>query len=155
MIEGNFEAFIKALKKEEARLLRQVNDWYILTVFDIVKDIIVSSPQYSGNLAMNWCVGIDSPDSTEIRSPLKGDESDWYLSDPYSRGDDPAVTVATNSAMAALANLTFRKTAILTNNAPYAEDVENDIPPPGRSWRASNLIDGRPAMIAYAYEKYK
>lgn len=140
--------FIQQLDLEMAAMDRQISAEFEAWTKRIFKDIVVGTPQFSGNLATAWNYSIGEPNSAYAPIPSKGDWKKARKAEIHVRGDDPAVSEAL--AKAEGVHPGWRDVVWIHNPAPYATLVENQ----GVTLRAVNLVDGRVAMVQYAVDKY-
>lgn len=141
----------------KAEVLRKFRAWAL----HIHRDITELTPQWSGNLAANWALDVNSASSTAqdlgdagVRRPGSTDNP-VFGREPYSRGMDPAVQIslarAARAGWASLASAYF-----IHNPVEYAEEVETDTGP--RPIRPINRLPrteaGKIAMVHHAAFKY-
>ena len=118
----------------------------------VFTDLVVNSPQWSGNLASNWYITSGS------YKPIAGYSStEWYNQNPYAKGDDPAVSMTLMREVPKLQSLTYKDKIVIGNRTPYASDIEAGIGPNGKMIRDDNKFSeyGGVAMLAYVDMKYK
>lgn len=147
-------AFRAKLQKVMPTIEAEVSTKYRELVRRIFTDLVVNSPQWSGNLASNWTIGSGSYRELPGRVSATGD---WYREDPYVMGDDPAVASVLLREIPKLANYTYKMPIRLSNATPYASEVEAGTAPPGHEIREENKLAeyGAVAMIGYVDMKYK
>jgi hypothetical protein len=158
---SGLDRYLAWLTKEPERIELEVRvafrNWAVAVHADIAK----LTPQWSGNLAANWAIDIGAPTST---AQYLGDASvifqaeskdSIYGREPYSRGMQPAVSIALARGKA-VGVPSLRDTFYIHNPVTYAEEVEEDSGP--RRIRAINRIPrsetGKIAMVAHAYTKH-
>lgn len=138
---------------------REVNTEYRLAILDTLQKIVEGSPQFTGNLASNWRVSLAG--AGNVYRPLPEVESLYSpggWNNPYKRGDDPAVGDALEDAEYVVSELDVRKSVVIYNLTPYAEEVDRGEGPPGKdgkplSIRPENLVAGEVQMLAFAYAR--
>jgi hypothetical protein len=115
----------------------------------IYMDIVYATPQWSGDLAANWTYSINSIDTNYQPIANKVENSKfWSKADVYSRGEEPAVTIALRNLQGK--HPTWRDVVYIHNPTPIAEKVENQTV----LIRPINLVDGRVAMVQYHVDKF-
>lgn len=120
----------------------------------IFKDLVMTTPQWSGDLATNWNYSINSINEnyTEVANKTAQDMfarfEDTGLAEVYSRGDNPAVASAIMRA--SMIHPTWRDVVYFNNPTPIADAVENQ----SITIRPVNLVDGRVAMVQYYVDAY-
>lgn len=129
-----------ALYAELGRMQAHLNAGWTEAVHHVYADIVMNSPQFTGNLAANWHIGLT--EGTEFHDYKS--EFSFANDDAYERGDDPAVSISYGRLEQ---SYRFGQPLVIYNNTPYAEEVDNGRPPPGAQWRAVNLVQGRIYMI--------
>lgn len=160
---NNLSEFNSALDSALAAMEREVTHalrGFTVTVF---RELVENSPQWSGNLAANWNIGINS-ESTEY-TELSDKTGSWYgHSDqqhhgdfqPFVRGAPYAVGVAIGKNLPRTRAIGLRDTVFINNNTPYLDHVEADESDEGKSpyIRPENKIDGVVALREYVRAKY-
>lgn len=150
------DAALAAIERDVTHALRG----FATTVF---RELVENSPQWSGNLAANWNIGINAPSGDY--NELVDKTGAWYgHADQQHRGDfDPrvrghayAVGVAMGRNLPQLRAVGLRDTVHIGNNTGYLERVEDDESDSGKSpyIRPENKIDGVVALREYVQLKY-
>lgn len=150
------DAALTALERDVTHAFRG----FSLTVF---RELVENSPQWSGNLAANWNVGINAPAGEY--NELVDKRGAWYgHADQPSRGDfDPrvrghayAVGVAMGRNLPRLRAIGLRDRVHISNETAYLMQVEDDVSDEGESpyIRPENKIDGVVALREYVQLKY-
>ena len=129
----------------------------------VLTDLVTNSPQWSGNLARQWYVEHASSPKGQYRqiTGYKPPDS-WEATDEhYNMGDNPAVAYTLRRERAKIEKIKWNSTVRIVNYAPYAEEVEMNMGPIGRSGqrlaiRSENIHAqyGAVAMVGYASMKY-
>jgi hypothetical protein len=147
-------AFLAKLKKANALVRGTVSDTHRKLVTQIFTDLVMNSPQWSGNLAQQW--SIDFHGSKGAYRPIPGYGQDWQEKSPYHKGSDPAVGATLARELRKVPDIKWNTKVTITNYAPYASDVENNIGPDGKGIRPENKLEsyGKVAMVAYVTMKY-
>ena len=145
------DAFKKKLKRTMKFVEDDLSKKHRGLALKILTDLVVHTPQWSGNLAANWTIG--SGKYGEISGYSK---SDWFNQDPFVRGDDPAVASVLGSELNKLSRLTYKNPITITNKTAYASEVEAGKSTGGKPIRDENKLAsyGGVAMIGYVSMKY-
>lgn len=154
---SNLNALAAALRKEEEAMLRYANFYYRQSVMTLFEKIVNQTPQFGGDLARNWYLGIggtsnefDAQDDGQLWANFNPEEDT-----PRKMGDQEAVSAAVRRAGYMAYSLRYiGQPAYIYNTTPYAEDVDMGKGPMdahGTSYpiRAVNLIDGVVQMLAH------
>lgn len=147
------DAFLLQLNTLQASFNDQVNERFRYWVGVIFEDIVTLTPQWSGNLASNWYVGVDALSASESTIPEKS--SMWPLdlyAAPNVRGDLDAVDISLERLSAE--KFDWLDTVYIYNPTEIAPEVEAE----SIYIRPENKVDGRVHMIAHAafyYSSYQ
>jgi hypothetical protein len=169
-------ADIKLLGEKHKLGVTQALKNLVMTVFE---DIVIHTPQYSGNLVSNWRVevgGAFQGASTYRKHPdYTPPGTKWKPIDyPYAAGLSPGVSDALEFNAESIDRIRWNSKIRIVNNAPYAAEVEAGMGPPRsdkeqtkfkdgadrKPLRSVNLFSGPNipahgvAMVAYATMKY-
>lgn len=148
MLTGK-QTFKAKLKKAVPAIEANINSVHREVVRRIFTDLVLHSPQWSGNLALNWYIG-----SGGYR-PI-AEYSSYGSVEPYSMGSDPAVSMVLARETRKITALSYKQPVSIFNAAPYAAEVEAGQGPNGRPIREINKLEayGGVAMVGYADMKY-
>lgn len=114
----------------------------------VFTDIVQNTPQWSGNLAGNWRLGVGTPDTSfSVRTETPFSDSIRGM----QRGDDPAVSNALSLAEVSISKITYKSSVFITNQSPIAQAVEDE----EIHIRPVNLVDGKVAMVAVTAMKWE
>ena len=147
------DAFLLQLDTLQAGFNSQVNEKFRHWVEVIFTDIVELTPQWSGNLAANWYVGVDALSASESTIAEKG--SMWPLDlyeAPNVRGDLDAVDISLERFASEKFDWTDK--VYIYNPTEIAPEVEAE----SIYIRPENKVDGRVHMIAHAafyYSSYQ
>ncbi len=141
------DAFVQQARLDMARLDREVSAVFYKWTARIFKDLVTTSPQWSGDLAANWNYSVGSPDFSYTQIPNKtGSEAgiDYVAQNfgVFERGDYRAVSMALER-MLAVTQPTWRDTVYFANATPIAPEVEAE----SIKIRPVNLVEGQVMMI--------
>lgn len=150
---SGIDAFLLQLNTLQASFNSQVNERFRHWVGVIFEDIVQLTPQWSGNLAANWYVGVDALSEAENTIPEKAImwPLDLYAA-AHERGDEAAVEISLRRFAEETFNWSER--VYIYNPTEIAPDVEAQ----SIYIRPENLVDGRVHMIAHAaffYSSYQ
>ncbi len=160
----NLSEFDTALDRALDALEREVTFAFRGFTVTVFRELVENSPQWSGNLAANWNIGINAP-SPEY-SEMSTKTGSWYghadqqhrgAFDPFVRGAPFAVGVALGRNLPKTRVIKFNDTVYLSNNTPYLHHVAADESDDGKSpyIRPENKIDGVVALGEYVKAKYE
>lgn len=148
------------LKLAEMLAKQKVAKTVEVRIAKMFSDLVSTTPQYSGNLASNWYIEINTKSSYR---PIAGyDPVNWHRPNPFQAGSPEAVALAKSRELPKLRNLhktlfspEFQSIKIV-NTAPYASDVEDGIVPSPKGIRSVNLSSEYypVAMKGYIIQKY-
>lgn len=142
------DAFLAQLETAQKAFNNQLTEKYREWVKAIFYDIIELTPQWSGNLAANWFISTSSESGAEETIPEK--EEYWPLrpgTEPHRRGDAEAVDI---SKARFDPSFGYSEQIFIFNPTEIAPQVEAQ----SIYIRGVNLLDGRVAMTAHAYNVY-
>lgn len=154
-------AYADWLESQAARLELEVRSIYRAWAIAIHKEITELTPQWSGNLASNWALDLDSP--SYAAQYIHGPAYDQPIEEgtrpagrqPRSRGMEPAVGISLARAkqvgMPGLGQAFY-----IHNPVAYADAIEDDstTPPVRAINRLPRSETGKIAMVAYAAAKH-
>ena len=156
---SNSQAFIQRLRKDKVSLENKVAETHRRIVTHILRDLVVWSPQWSGNLASNWVIeykGVNGAyqQAPKYQAPVRGQSPDLGF-DPYRMGSEPTVSQTIARERQKIAGIRYNTIVTIVNKTPYAKDVQDGKGPYGRSIRPENLGPyGKVAMLAMVTTKY-
>lgn len=145
------EAYRKKLALQVALEFARISVNYQQLLRAMFTELVMGTPQWSGDLAANWNFSIGSPDTTYTELPDK--QLSWGDKDftPKSAGDPAAVQIALARMEAKIEKVTWRDRVHFTNSTPIAEAVEAQTV----YIRPVNLLgSGGVAMLSYIQFKY-
>ena len=147
------DGFIKKLRQKELVMQGKVTEVKRRIVKDIFTDLVKGSPQWSGNLASNWYIEFHGAKSAY--NPIANyHPSNYHDSDKYSVGMNPAVSDTLNREIPKISQIRWNTKVIITNETPYAKEVEEGKGPGYKKIRPENLKYGQVAMLGYVLVKY-
>ena len=155
---------MRKLKKDLEFLPGQVQATHQRLVRDIFTDLVMNTPQYTGNLARNWTIeftGVpgksysESADKRDLKQ--MGFKKYQDLNEVYQMGMDPAVGDTLDRELKKIPLIKYNTIVTMRNTTPYAEEVEANEGPSGAEIRAQNIHPtyGKVAMVGYVEMKYK
>jgi hypothetical protein len=149
-ITTNTVDFEKQLALEFGVLELRMTSKYRDFTQQVFKSIVLTSPQWSGNLASNWNYSANSPD-TRYKETAEKDESKIY-----KVGADPAVSQAISRAEA-VAVPSWRIPVYITNTTPADEGgyLATEIEEGRVKLRPVNMIPAQGSIISYAVSRFK
>lgn len=155
----NSQAFMQKLRKDKVRLENKVAETHRRIIAHIYRDLVVMSPQWSGNLASNWVIEYTGVTGGYKQSPkykpAVRNELPPLEPEPYRMSSEPTVSLAISREMRKLAGIRYNTIVTIVNRTPYAKEVQATKGPHGRKIRPVNLGRyGKVAMLAYVDAKY-
>ena len=145
------QALIRKNQMERLRAKAKITEGVRRVVAGVFKDVVTTTPQYSGNLVSNWQIVFGAWGAQY--KPIAG--YGIKTSTPYMRGDNPAVSNTLDRELWKLDNLRWNSKVRIQNSAPYAEEVEAGEGPKGHDLREENLVGGQVLMAEMTAMKYK
>ena len=118
-------------------------------VEEVFTDIVQLTPQWSGNLASNWYLGVGTMGEQESVIPEKA--FFWPLDEAleaFERGDSPAVERSLDRLSGV--DFGYLDTVYIYNPSAIAQDVEDE----SIYIRPVNKVGGQVFMVAHAYSYY-
>lgn len=125
------------------------------------RDLVATTPQWSGELAMHWGIevhGAKAPPAYSLHSAYNAKSyTDRLAAIPYQMGSEPAVSATIARELVKIDQIRYNSIVKFVNNMPYAEDVQRGEGPNGKPIREENRLAayGGVAMISYIDMKYK
>ena len=153
MIKLGFEAggirqFNSELSLAMAALDLEITRSYVAWTKGIFRDLVMGSPQWSGDLASNWRYGVGAVDYTYNELPNRAAANQmWSAADVYERGAEPAVSIGMAN-FESTRKPTWRDKVYISNSTPIAAEVEAHTV----KIRPENLLYGQVAMIQFVVE---
>jgi hypothetical protein len=145
----NIASFLKQIDLAFAEMDRGISREFEQFTKKLFKELVRTTPQWTGDLAAAWNYSIAYPDETY--SPLHNKleaNARWSFTNVYQRGMEPAASIPVLKA--ASVHPTWRDVVYFHNPAPIADEVENL----RVLIRPVNLVDQRVAMIQYYVDRY-
>lgn len=145
--------YLKKSKKQQAQIKNGAANFVRKQTKTILKDLVLNTPQWSGNTAAMW--QIETP-SVEVNAKnTKFAREDWWNIVPESfKGDTEAWKVALANAQPALKSIRYNSTIKIVNTAPYADELAT-LPEEDLKLRKGNYIPGDVMAVNLATAKYK
>ena len=147
-VKTNAAAFSSQLKAAFAGIEADLDSVCRVRAEGVFTDIVENTPQWTGNLAGNWRLGVGVPD-TSFTVRTETPFSDTFRE--LQRGADPAVGEALSLGREAISKITYKVPVFITNQSPIAQAVEDE----SIYIRPVNLVDGRVAMVAVTAMKWE
>ena len=155
-IRTNVSDFEKQLASALAVLEVKMSIKYYAFTLKVFKSVVMTSPQWSGNLASNWNYSINSPDTSysEI-SEKSGSAMKFFKS--FQVGADPAVSRALRKASVGPVP-SWRVPVYITNATPTDQmtgSLVQDMADGYVKLRPVNMVPAQGAIISFTLEKFK
>lgn len=152
---------VQLMRKDITRLKGGVQKTHQNLVRNMLRDVVVNTPQWTGELAMHWGLefhGGTAPSfttqfSSVSKNPWAAYKDGWR---PYMKGMEPAVSYALARENVKIADIKYNSKVSIVNKMPYASEVEEGRGPRGRGIRVvnQNAGYGKGMMIGYLQAKY-
>jgi len=157
------DAAIEKLRKHRYLLPGKIAHAKRALVTAVWEDLVKNTPQWSGNLMLQWHVEVSgnrgsySPSWAYLAPSkwTKRESLDLLGSEPRQRGS--SVQYKLQEGYEAISNIKWNSKVVIRNTAPYASQVEAGEGPLGRDIREVNIHPNyaKVAMVAYVVSKYK
>jgi hypothetical protein len=151
---SGLNAFVKKTKKQQAQIKQGAGSFVRNKVKVILKDLVLNTPQWSGNTAASWRVDLNYKPAVEGLTRLALDNWQEFSGEPSFKGEEEAWVAALAINQGHLAAIKYNSVIRIVNNAPYAEDLatrtEVDL-----KLRQGNYIPGDVMAIRTVAAKYK
>lgn len=144
----------RASKIARERVVEDANRRYRRIVYAMFEDLLLHSPQFSGDYASNWQIVADTATPGAYHS-WAGKGAVATSQEPHRAGDPEAITYARDQAVRVPFN--YKQKVYFVNPTPL-EITGTDVTGPDgvtRALRPENVIDGGVALRSYLYAKYK
>lgn len=151
----NLRRFQLSIQAERARLEKNVTQAYRDFVAKAFQDLLMHTPQYSGQLAASWHILLTN-DAVPSQPGWykKGHTGRFYGNtfEPGEMGDGEAVAEAWDRESPKIDRIRWNTNVSFANSDPNAGAIQaNALEPP---LRPVNLVNGAVAMAAYVRQKY-
>lgn len=148
------DSFKKSLEAAKARQLGQINASYRKFVIDILSELVLNTPQWSGDLAASWRVKVEGS-STRVGgseyTPFKSKPRERPA--PHFRGDEAALAYALAVNQEVIDSIRYNSRVTIYNDNKTAEIIST--PWMQELWlRPNNFIEGDVMAIAHTISKY-
>lgn len=145
------DAFLGELAAAQAALNIGVNTEYRRLIEIVFSDVLKGTPQWSGNLAANWFVGINSESELEQTLPEKSEYWPPGEHEPFNRKDPNEFALEISAErLALMPAFSYLDQAYIYNPAYPAEQVEQHTV----YLRPVNLLGDAVMMTQWAASKY-
>lgn len=158
----------KGLRELAARIRKDVDKFelsvtqaYRQMLKTMFTDLVVHTPQWSGELVLHWAMefhGKKAPAPYSVKNPAwaQQDRLIPQLVHPFQMGSEPAVTITLARELAKLSEIRYNSIVKFVNRMPYAEAVERGEGPNRHLIRDVNRLAsyGGVAMVQYLDTKY-
>jgi len=142
------------LRSTEAALARQLgtlNQAYRLFIEKLLVELVVNTPQWSGDLAASWIVLAEGKSSRSGSTEATGFKSTPYVRPaPHTRGDLPALQFAIMNNADVLASIRYNTRVTIYNENPTAFKIVGQ----EHKLRLANFIPGDVMAIAHTISKF-
>jgi hypothetical protein len=147
----NFRASILGAK---AKHEKRVNAAYRELVADVLTELALNTPQWSGDLAASWRVKAEGSYSRSVRTagyygqtPFK--KNPYEFPAPYRKGSMPAVDYALARSAEVINSIRYNSRVSIYNDNPTVDEISE------QTLRPSNFIPGDIMAIEYVHRKFR
>lgn len=146
--------FREKTEKQKARITQGAANYVRSVTKSILKDLVLNTPQWSGNTASNWAIQLNyGQNPSQIDRPVEYDWKD-LINNAKFKGDKAALAAAITNNAAALKSIRYNSIIKIVNLGNYADELatgsELDL-----KLRKGNFIKGDVMAIKYVTAKYK
>lgn len=146
--------YIHKTEAQKARIKQGAANYVRSIATNILRDLVLNTPQWSGNTAANWAIKLNyGEDAQQIDRPVDYDWKD-LIGNAHFKGDREALRTALNNNSASIKAIKYNSKIRIVNNGDYADDLllksEEDL-----KLRKGNFIPGDVMAIKYVTNKYK
>lgn len=145
-------SFFKKTAKQRALIKGGAADFVRSRTKSILRDLVLNTPQWSGNTAAMWRIQTNSVEAGVENSPLYSE--DWKDVDAKRIGDKTAYKVALAYAQPALKSIRYNSTVTIENYGPYTDELAT-LSEEELKLRKGNYIPGDVMAVNLATAKYK
>lgn len=146
-------SYMKKSKLQQAQIKSGAADFVRGQTKKILRDLVLNTPQWSGNTAASWQVQVTGADISYYPTSLHVE--DWKDVDPTKfKGDTEAWREALKNAQPALKAIRYNKKVSIINTADYADELAT-LSETELKLRKGNYIEGDVMATKLAAAKYK
>jgi hypothetical protein len=141
------------LQRARAKVEANTNRTFRAQVYRMFEDVLLVSPQFSGEYASNWRIVAESGEAGAAFTPWPGKGSVAVAQQPHQAGDPEAITFAREQA--ARVPFNFRQKVFFVNETPL-EFTATTVTGAGgtQNLRPENIIPGGVRISSYLKAKY-
>lgn len=144
--------FIRKTQKQKELLKKKPSEYVRQMTKRILTELVLLTPQWSGNTAASWKVVTSSSPASTAQSKLYTE--DWQNITSKFRGDKEALQIALAENAAALAGIRYNSKIKIINVAPFADELATD-PYIENQLRTGNFIPGDVMAVKTVTAKYR
>lgn len=152
---------IAAMRKDLEKMKLGVTKGHQNLVKAMFRDLVATTPQWSGELAMHMAIevhGHQAPAAYSLHSRYyEGSYTEGLTKEPYRMGSEPAVSATIARELRKIDQIRYNSIVKLVNKMPYVEEVQRGVGPNGTVIRDVNRLAayGGVAMFSYIDMKYR
>lgn len=142
---------------QKARIKQRASDYVKQKVVAVLRDLVLNTPQYTGDTAASWTVKTSSFSVLTGHTPLKEaywDTAPWYREMPKFKGDKEAYRIALAVNDSIISRLQWNSTISIVNTSPTAGKLASGSIPETKL-RPGNYIPGDVLAVKYVIAKHK
>lgn len=144
--------YIRKTQKQKEILKKKPSEYVRKMTQRILTDLVLLTPQWTGNTAASWKVVTSSVAPSTGNSRLY--KENWQDVTSKFRGDKEALQIALAENAAALASIRYNSKIKIINTAPFADELATD-PNIENQLRTGNFIPGDVMAVKTVTAKYK
>lgn len=148
--------FTRSVQGVKARAEGQITKKYKAFVTEVFEDLVMRTPQWSGNLAANWQVRLTNEGPASKHSWYKKGHTGGFSDDTYNSvklGDGEAPMAAIQAAIPQINKIRWNSRVRIENPVAYADLVSDGLGPRGRELRPEHVPPFE-MMMYYIVNKY-
>lgn len=143
--------FLRKTQAQRAQIKQGAANFVRQQTKKVLKDLVLNTPQWSGNTAAMWRVETYAAKDDGRVSKLYTARWKSILPDPSWKGDEDALKVSLAFASSALASIRYNTRIQIVNNSPVADSIADESIP----LRSGNFIPGDAMAMKLAATKYR
>lgn len=144
-------SFLQKTQRQRALIKQGAANFVRQQTKKILKDLVLNTPQWSGNTAAMWRIETYAVKDSGQNSELFLEDWTSALPTPSWKGDRKALDVAMDTAGYALASIRYNSRIEFVNNSPVSDAIANE----EITLRRGNFIPGDRMALNLAASKYK
>ena len=149
-------SFQRSIQAAKARKLGQITKAYQKFVGEVFEDLVMHTPQWSGNLAVNWQIRLTNDGPATVVPWFKKGHTGGFMDNTFKSvqiGDGEAAMYAMEHAVDQISKMHWNTKVRFENPVDYAMQVNEGEGPAGKELRPQHLPPFD-MMMYYVVAKY-